>query len=341
MIHIIKKLLTATAMVITACPATTGWGQTTEIPTEVAKDFQWDKTIITPKFVFLAIPFIPQSKFGICTAASALNVMSYIDPSIQLSQEEFFKVISGGARTAGATLDEIIRGIRNMGFQVTTVEAKSMLLNDYVALIETTLASNRPIIALKPGHAVTLIGYNKETKRIFLWNQAEALWHPNAQSQPKPKGELPAGMSHVPENGIGGTTPLILLIDKGKAGKNGNEPLPPLPEKEQMEKIVGAPLEDLQKHNLSASSGGQDNNRTYAQAAVPQLVKNLLRDHRTILIPKGKGLLQIRPDENKNNTQTNMLTVNLLPEKTVRQSTLTGIANDIAFSNGVFYSYSP
>jgi hypothetical protein len=94
-------------------------------------------------------------------------------------------------------------------------------------------------------------------------------------------------------------------------------------------------------HNLSASSGGQDNNRTYAQAAVPQLVKNLLRDHRTILIPKGKGLLQIRPDENKNNTQTNMLTVNLLPEKTVRQSTLTGIANDIAFSNGVFYSYSP
>ena len=57
----------------------------------VPADFHYEKTVIVPGiFVFLSLPFEKQMLKGVCAAASVLNIVRYMEPTIDLNQEEMF-----------------------------------------------------------------------------------------------------------------------------------------------------------------------------------------------------------------------------------------------------------
>lgn len=303
------------------------------ILSEIPRDYRWEKTVIIPgKFAFLALPFEKQSKNGICVASSALNVISYIDPDIKLDQTELFKMFNGGV--AGANDAQLVNGLANLGFRVTPVVCKGTQPKDLIASIQASLEDDHPIVAFKPGHAITIIGFDKEAKKIIAWNQRE--------ESPSVNG-MPKGAFTISEATVSGYFDMLFFI--GKQGTPASAT-----EQTQINSVLGG-ITGLKKFTISNRASREDI-RAYASHAIPQAIKTQLRSGKTVIILKGDEV-KVVSDPNINipkekadpwstspSTQKDQpVTLTNPKDGSTKQISLRNLANEIAVScNATFFS---
>ncbi|MEI6321720.1 MAG: hypothetical protein WCP60_01285 [bacterium] len=284
------------------------------VPEELPpKDFHYDQTLILPgKFVFLKLPFIKQLPRGICMATASLNVIKYLDPEINLEQTELFKSFNN--KYAGATDSELIAGVRAMGFEVEHISERALPPKSIQEKIEASLEDNRPIVAMIPGHALTIIGFNKQKGCIIAWNQTGNRKEEN----------LPPGAYETQQYGFS----QYIFLRKTQATASAKE--------ENLLKEILGETPDLQKHCLP--KGNSEAILTFYQHAFPQAFKMLAGKNRTIILQRdyGKELLQI----NQQDFSSTMITYTLLPSGTTNQASSYEISRLLAARNGSYYSIS-
>ena len=312
--------------------ATINW-RAEAINTEVSKEstdlknFHYDKTLIIPgNFAFLALPFIKQLPMGICAAASSLNVIKYIDPEINLEQKDLFKTFNN--QPAGANLQEIAGGLATMGFSPMIIVKGEESISSIRNKIEASLEDNKPIIVQKPGHFLTIIGYNKSNNTIIAWDQARAN---NTKRLTNDKG-MPQGAY---ETSIGEFTAFMFVRKTTFSASREEEQF--------LEKAFGdswKSKKDLQKHIIVNGNPTRETNDQFYVHALPQAFKLLRSKNRLVIIKNeyGSSVLCINPKDNKDNNDPNTITYTKLPENTTSVTSLYNINRILAKQNGNYYS---
>ena len=243
-----RSILTITLLTISLLPSTyvqdalsTTVSNTVETNfSEVPTNFHYDKTLIIPgNFAFIALPFIKQLPMGICAAASSLNVIKYIDPEINLGQTDLFKTFNSGQD--GATFSQISGGMISLGFTTETHKIENITRNDIEFKIIESLDNNRPVLVEKPGHFLTIIGYNRKKAVIIAWDQAKANSHHESDDIGMAIG-LPQGAY---ETNVHEFTKFMFLKKKTMTIS---------PEEEEFIKRSVGNYEDFQKHILVNSN---------------------------------------------------------------------------------------
>lgn len=282
------------------------------------KDFKWDRTEIMPeRFAFLALPFIKQTNGGICAAASAVNVISYIDPSIDLKQGELFKIYND--REGGASFDEVVRGLRMLGFSSEVYSTRATPYAVLAGYIRKSLDANHPILVADKRHMLTIIGYNKESKTITAWNQ----WKNGKIQHGMPKGAYDVKNSDLP---FEFTTVFFLHHVKD---------IPAASQKKQIEDFVGK-TNDLHIH--PPYQPRYPLSPTYLQNAAEERILASIRANRNVFILQGNQLIEITPQKETGD----LLTVTRFPSKEQSTMSIKDLADKITFDNhGFFFSSLP
>lgn len=285
---------------------------------DLLKDFKWDRTEIIPeRFAFLALPFIKQTNGGICTAASAVNIILYIDPSIDLKQGELFKIYND--RAGGASFDEVVRGLRMLGFSSEVYSTRTTPYTVLAGYIRKSLDANHPILVADKRHMLTIIGYNKESKTIIAWNQ----WKNGKMQHGMPKGAYDVKDSDLP---FEFTTVFFLHHVKD---------IPAASQKRQIEDFVGK-TNDLRIHPPYQPRYALS--PTYLQNAAEERIKASIRANRNVFILQGNRLIEIHPQKEAGD----YLSVTSFPSKEQSTMSLKDLANKITFDNhGFFFSSIP
>ena len=286
--------------------------------TEIPKGFTWDKTLIIPdKFAFLDLPFIKQTNGGICTAAAAINVLSYLDPELHLKQGELFKLFND--RPGGASDQEVARGIMTLGFISRLLPTHALPWRELTREVQKSLDQNLPILAADRIHMICIIGYNAQTKKIFAWNQ----W-----KNGKIVNGMPKGSYEVQESDLPIEFKQLIFVKRVRFD-------PPESDRKQIEAILGK-TDDLEIHPFFKQYPNESFG-SYLHYAGPQRLKVALRSGRTVLILQGESLLCIKPQEVKNDTD--MISGVTLPKNETWQLPLNALSEKITSgSQGVFYS---
>jgi len=296
--------------------ATVEWTPECLNPVTLPADFRYDKTLVLPgQFAFLALPFQKQGKGGICVAASALNVVSYIDPGFNLEQRELFALYNGGK--SGATLTQLIGGLGNVGFETEYLATKSVATKELMSKIRAGLDAGRPMVIFQPGHALTLIGYNKPNRTLIVWDQRA--------HRPGTPDYLPRGGFEVTESAFASRFSHIFFIRKAD-DKPGRE------EEEKLVAFLGGTSRFL-KHTLANANQREERLDQYARHAGMPNVTALLRAGRTVFILKGKKeLISIPPQESETFQAT------ILPSGEPAALSRASVIRAILDAGGVFYS---
>jgi len=287
-----------------------------DAPTEIPKTFPLEKSVIIPgKFGYLKLPFIKQTKPGICVAAAAINAVRYLHPEIQLSGSELFLLYNN--RPGGASFEEASLGNLQLGVKCRIVRMAGMPRQELVRLIHKSIEENLPVIAADVRHAVLIYGFNKETKKLFVWNQ----W-----GNGKIVDGMPKGTYLLQESDL-----LIEFKDLLFVSKVRFKPLESL--QQTLEAKVGT-AEDLQVHPVAGRPFGGI--QYYLPYSAPQRIKATLRAGRTILLPQGDDVLCVLPDDVKTDTVT--LQCRYLPSGKTARHSLESLAQMLMPNGGEFYS---
>lgn len=290
-----------------------------EIPatefTEIPKDFAWDKTVIIPgKFGFLKLPFIKQTKPGICVAAASINAVCHLHPEIQLKGSELFRLYNN--RAGGASGHEALFGNLQLGVKCRRVMIGGQR-TELVRKIQQSIEANLPVLAADVRHMVLIYGFNKESRKLFVWNQ----WGNGKIVEGMPKGTYLLKESDLPIE-----FKELMFIEKVRF--NPVESLT-----QALEAKVGA-TEDLQVHPIVGSPFGDL--QTYMTYSTPQRIKAALRAGRTILLQQGADVLCVFPNEVK--TDTDMLECKSFPSSKTTRHSLQSLTQLMAANRGEFYS---
>ena len=291
-----------------------------EIPanefTEIPNDISWDKTVIIPgKFGYLKLPFIKQTKPGICVAAASINAVCHLHPEIRLKGSELFRLYNN--RPNGASFEEASIGNLQLGVRCRKVLTRGMPRTELVRKIQQSIEANLPVLASDARHAVLIYGFNKETQKLFVWNQ----WGNGKIVNGMPKGTYLLQESDLPiEFGH------LLFVEKVRF--NPVEPL-----RQALEAKVGT-AEDLQVHPVVGEPFG--GLRHYLSFSTPQRIKAALRAGRTILLPQDADVLCVFPNEVK--TDADMLECTFFPSRRTTRHSLQSLTQLIAANHGEFYS---
>jgi len=251
--------------------ASASWIPDAEGNVSLPDGFRYERTLIIPtKFAFLALPNIKQLPRGICTAAASINILSYLDPTIKLDQEGLFSLFNN--KRAGATIEQVIGGLKNVGFEVLPV-SKSLSDKECLAKVQASLDSNHPVLCATRTHMLTIIGYNSDEKNVLVWDQR--------QRGPNLEDGRPKGSYTVSESSLSSKFSVILLVRKAYDK-------PSMAEEEALRPIIGS-LDGIQKHTLVNSNSGSEADRRFAARAVPEQITALLNAGRSVLVHTGKG----------------------------------------------------
>ena len=293
------------------------WREDDKTEAILPPDFHYDKTLIIPgQFAFLAVPFIKQLPRGICTAAATVNVLSYIDPDLNMDQEEIFQLFND--QRSGATSSQMLGGLENLGFEYEFIPSGSLKAKDLVAKIQASLDAGRPVIITQPRHALTMIGYDNSEKALIAWDQ---------------RGRVPGHPDFLPKGGFlipyaGASKQIMDVFFVRKAFEK--------PSREEEERILAMLPEvaDIQRHTLVNSNEGREKDSGFARHALPQTIKSLARRNRTLLIFNGKtGIIQVTPVEEEGG-----YSCIYLPEKQHEKRTSHTISREILDEGGTFFS---
>lgn len=284
--------------------------------TEVPEGFAWDRTLIIPgKFGFLKLPFIKQTKPGICVAAASINAVTHLHPEIRLRGSELFRLYNN--RNGGASFDEASLGNLQLGVQCRITRTAGIPYPDLADRIRKSIDANLPVVAADARHALLIYGYDREAKKLFVWNQ----WGNGKIVNGMPKGTYLLKESDLPLE-----FRELLFVSKVR--------FKPLEEfQKSLEEKVGA-TEDLRVHPLPGRPfGGLE---FYLPYSAPQRLKACLRAGRTVMIPQGDGVLCVLPDEVK--TDDALLQCRHLPSGRPAQHTLSALTKWLMPTRGEFYS---
>ncbi len=283
--------------------------------TEVPADFAWDRTLIIPgKFAFLNLPFIKQTKPGICVGAAAINVVRYLCPENRLSANEFFKLMTD--KPAGASDMELIMAMRLLGLPGGCRTLAKANVREDIERVKSSLDKNLPILAADRRHMVVITGYNAATKKIFVWNQ----WGNGKIINAMPKGHYELLETDLP----------IEFAELVFCSKVRYEPAEDA--KSSLESCVGA-TEDLQMHPCIK---GPLPFSHFLSHAGPERLKAALRSNRTLLLPKGDSVLCVMPSEADGKSPLQCVT---LPQGVKSQMSIPELSDDVfRTTHGNFYS---
>ena len=283
---------------------------------EIPEGFSWDKTVIIPgKFAYLKLPFIKQTKPGICTAAASINAVRHLHPEIQLSGSELFRLYNN--RAGGASFEEASLGNLQLGVKCRIVRMAGMQRQELVRMIHKSIEENLPVIAADVRHALLIYGFNKETKKLFVWNQ----W-----GNGKIVDGMPKGTYLLQESDLCIEFTDLLFVRKVRF-----KPLESL--QQSLEAKIGT-TGDLQVHPVAGHPfGGIEH---YLPYSAPQRIKAFLRAGRTVLLPQGEEVLCIFPNEVK--TDTAILQCRYLPSGRLASHSLESLTRLLLPSRGEFYS---
>lgn len=283
----------------------------------VPADFHYEKTVIVPgKFVFIYLPFEKQMLKGVCAAASVLNAVKYIDPTIVLNQDEMFCLYNNN-QSEGADPQQMVGGIANLGFETDYIQPRKVKLETLLSKIQASLEDNRPLIACGDNHAVTLIGFNKSTKKITVWDQ-------RGYGVDRADGRR-AGMYDVDESTFCAKFYDVFIVRRADAKPSDANAA-------RLQKMTGI-SDAFIKHTLVNSNSRQETISKFAQHAVPQLVKVAMRAGRTLLIPVGSDeIISIAPQENEKMEYT------VLPSGKTNKARIDFVTKSVLDAGGVFYS---
>ena len=248
-------------------------------PDGIPEGFRYEKSIIVPgQFVFLVLPYEKQLLKGVCAAGSVLNVLQYMDSTINLTQDEMFGIYNN--QLEGATSPQMIGGMNNLGFAGSLIVTRELAANAVISEVQKSLDANRPLIATGEHHAVTLVGYNKTAKTVIVWDQ-------RAYGGNHASG-MPAGMYEVKEDGFCAKFANVIVIRKAD--------MKPSKDKEEFLRSVTGMNGDLVRHTLVNSDSRKETMEKFAGHAVPTLMRFAMRRGETILIPLGdRELISIAP----------------------------------------------
>ncbi len=298
--------------------ATVEWQEETQDAITLPADFHYQKTLIIPnQFAFLALPFEKQLPKGVCAAASMLNVISYMDPGITLGQTELFAMFN--EKKAGATTKQMLGGLENMGFETELIPTDSIPKKQLVAKIQASLEDNRPLVVTQPGHALTVIGFNKSTGKIIAWDQ-------RSRGPVNPSG-MPKGSFEVTESGFAKRFSEVFILRKAYDK----------PSRDESEMLAGftGRTSGFFKHTLVNSNAGKETLPQFARHAIPQKLNAVMRAGRTVLVARGKSeILSLAPQE------TDDLICTVLPGGESKSFSMASLTRAILDSDGVFYSLS-
>lgn len=249
--------------------ATVDWQADPVDAAALPADFHYDKSLIIPgQFAFLALPFEKQGKGGICAAASALNIMRFIDPSIQMEQRELFSLYNGGQ--SGASLDQVQGGLESLGFESEWIQTANADKKTLIAKIRASLDAGRPVLATIPGHALTIIGYNKPSGKIIAWDQRMHV--------PGKPDYLPRGAYETSEASLHSRFDSAFFIRKVENKLN----------REEAGQLAAIICDSSGWQHQEIVNGSDESLIKFLRHAAPPKMESLLRRGQTILIPKGR-----------------------------------------------------
>ena len=283
-------------------------------------DFAYKATLIKPgQYAFLALPFELQDKGGICTAASSLNVVKYLDPELDIKQKEVFALFNDS--NGGASMDQVVAGLNTLGFEAELVYTKSADRRELLARIQASLDEGRPLVITKPGHALTMVGYCKATRKLIAWDQGFTRKGGNP-------AYLPGGGYEIPDTALQSRFDSVVFIRKAWTLASETE----RGEIAKIHQLSG----DLRRHQIINANAQKETEAEFLRHAAEPKLKATLNAGRTPYIPVGKNkLVEIKGEsEGKWNIVT-------WPEGKADQTVATTVARMLAANDGVFYSVRP
>lgn len=311
-------------------------GHATKHP-ELPADFKWDRTAIIPgQWGYLNITGINQKRNGTCGGVAILIITSYSDPTIKLSEEEVFKLIKNGGNAT--SVPEAFQALKNLGFTAEIARTSETPTNVLLEKIQESIEAKYPVYVCTTAqargigaiHAMVVCGFDKTNKSIFF--------HKGGRNTTEK--EIPHGYKY------------FIFVKKNYETASAKE-------QQQIEAILKT--SDLRKHTLNLAHD-QESPQEYASHAIPQCLKVALRGGRMAIIPKGKEMQVIMPQNVpeddltrvvvktckleaqeangfwKNSNKSSFSTEEKNKPKTMALSQL---ASNISNNNGVFFSALP
>jgi hypothetical protein len=242
-----------------------GW--TSDVASEgFPADFTFKETLIKPgQYAFLALPFERQGRGGICTAASALNILRFIDPTIALEQTELFSMYDSGK--SGASQREVIQGLKGLGFEAEVLDLQGSSRTELIRKVRASLDAGIPLLAATSTHALTIIGYDKSRDKLIAWDQ-------RMSDKGKPP-TLPDGAFEMSDSAIAGRFKQVMAIRK-------TESLPTATEMAVLTGILGQ--ENISRHQIGTGALKGYELTQYLKQAAPAKLQSLLRTKKTPII---------------------------------------------------------
>ena len=278
-------------------------------------DFQFKTTLVQPqKLAFLALPFDKQEPGGICAAASTLNILQFLDPSLQMGQRELMAVFN--SEVSGASPTQIVAGIQTMGFnaRLVDIEPKNDIREDLMWRIRRSLDSKLPLLAANSGHAFTLIGYNREEEKLILWDQ-------RMRGKP-PENGLPDGASEVTESQFFSRVKTLIFIS----------PMPPVLGNNDFAKATGLPDQFKKNQIINGDPRNERMGAFLRHASEPTITVALKKNLRVFIQDKTAAVEILQePDGSKWKCQ-------IYPPNRSEDVTSSTINNLLEKSEGVFYT---
>ena len=279
------------------------------------EDFQFKTTLVEiQKLAFLALPFDKQEPGGICAAASTLNILQFIDPSLQMSQRELMSIFNN--EKSGAEPNQVVAGMQTLGFKALMINMKNNSDNQLgiLSMIRPSLDAKLPILAASSGHTFTLIGYNQKEKKLILWDQ-------RMRGNP-PENGLPDGASEITETHFFNKVKTLIFIS----------PMPPLLGNNELATATGLP-DQFKKNQIINGDPGSEKIGVFLRHASQPTIAVALRKNLRVFIQDKTTAVEIlqEPDGSKWKCQ-------IYPPKKSEDVTSSTIDNLLEKSEGVFYT---
>jgi len=160
-------------------------------------------TINTQEKVFLGLPFIPQERGGICVSACLANVLQFLDPKLEITQEEANQLLNRGR--SGATGDEIVTALHYFNYQSTYRSLSDKNQDALLPAIKQSLRNGVPVFGGLRRHMVLIVGWDEKQKEFILWDQASNRTPPDANTPP--------GTFTVPEHRLHSRLISVVILD--------------------------------------------------------------------------------------------------------------------------------
>ena len=295
-------------------------GATDRTGASAAKDSsKWKTEIERGKRAFLALPFEKQERGGVCAAASSLNIIKFIDPELKLDQRELFAMFNDGR--SGASPTQVLIGLETLGYNSRRLTVDDTDKETLISEIQQSLDAGIPAIAAKTGHAMTLIGYDKEKKTMIIWDQRM----PNM----KKRDNLPLGAQELSEVAFRSRIADVVLLSPNKSKIRGHA----------LENLIEG---EIHKHQILNANEREESMKEFLRhASEPRIAVELRKGHR-VFIPDKSHYLEITGESTKEGWPTKTLAgIPGTIEEKPATANRTKLLNLLEESNGVFFSSRP